>query len=267
MDVAQLQAAPTQLKPDSAYILVRVSTAKPGIFAIQPVLFAFQRIKSLIAYREAKSQAFKKDLPKLIEKANKSKGGAVPTLDNYAFDYKGTPNIFAVKSGKFLVDGKMRTVLLEVPAGAYILYGTALDDRGFATCNCLGTVKFTAKTNVITDTGSIYSDKAYKEYPIPNLGANLGNSMFQYGFIFGQALVFSASNMPAPDMLKAFAIELEAFKVITPFNEPGASFINRLAPIPGVPEYQSGKAVDVKLGEIEQSAFFFTGRVHIRYSY
>lgn len=244
--VTPLLAAPMALRSDAAYLLLRTSRAKSGLFPIQHVLLRIPSAQELDDYRAARKIAYDKALPELTKKA---KDGKVPGIDEFEFDYAGKANSFVVDSGKFLEDGEMRTILLEVPPGDYILYGITLGGRGLVTCNCLGTVRFGARTGVVTDIGSLFADKVHKPSPIPHLEDNLGPSMFQYGFIFGQALVPPDSTTPVPAALHSLAIEPARFEVVGEYYEPGAGGINRLAPIPGLLGYDHGRAVDLRTGK------------------
>ena len=215
--VVALQAPPSALRPDAAYLLLRTSTAKSGLFPIQHVLL---RIPSETDVKEQQTTG------------------------------KGRANTFVVESGKFLEDGEMRTVLLEVPPGTYVLYGTTVGSRGLVTCNCLGTVKFAARAGVITDMGSLYADKVHKESPIPHLEDRLGPKMFQYGWILGEGLVPSDASTKVPASLAAFTVEPARFEATPPFYQPAASTINRLAPVPGILGYKHGRPVDLRTGEL-----------------
>lgn len=244
--VVPVLAAPAALSPDSAYLLLRVSRAKSGMFPIQQVLLRIPAADELDAWRTAKKAAYAAALPKLTKDA---KGGPVPTIDEFAFDYEGKANSFVVDNGKFLEDGEMRTVLLQVPAGTYVLYGITLGGKGLVTCNCLGTVSFAARAGAITNVGALYADKVHKESPLAPLEDNLGESMFQYGFIFGAALVPADAATPVPASLSALTVEPAKFEVVGQFYEPGAGGINRLAPIPGVLGYERGRPVDLRTGK------------------
>jgi len=244
--VTPLLAAPTALRADAAYLLLRTSRAKSGLFPIQHVMLRIPAARELDEYRAARKLAYDKALPELTRKA---KDGKVPGIDEFEFDYAGKANSFVVDTGKFLEDGEMRTILLEVPPGDYILYGITVGGRGLVTCNCLGTVRFGARAGVITDIGSLYADKVHKPSPIPHLEDNLGPSMFEYGFVLGQALVPSDATAPAPAALHGLAVEPARFEVVGEYYEPGASGINRLAPIPGLLGYDHGRAVDLRTGK------------------
>lgn len=244
--VVPLVAAPATLRADAAYILLRASTAKSGLFPIQHVMLRIPSAQELEDYRAARRAAYDAALPEL---ARKAKDGKVPTIDEFGFDYKGKANSFVVASGKFLEDGTMRTILLEVPPGSYILYGITVGGRGLVTCNCLGTVRFDARAGVITDIGSLYADKVHKPSPIPHLEDNLGPSMFTYGFVLGAALVPPDAATPVPASLGALPREPARFEVVGEYYEPGAGGINRLAPIPGLLGYEHGRAVDLRPGK------------------
>lgn len=246
--VVQLRTAPTGLRPDAAYLLMTVSKAKSGMLAIQPVMLRIPTAEESSAYLAAKKAAYAAALPGLVKKA---KGNPVPNIDEFEFNFSGKANSFVVKNGEFLEDGEMRTVLLEAPPGTYILYGITLQ-QDLITCNCLGTVMFAARPGVITHVGAIYTDKVHKASPLPHLEDNLGASMFQYGFVLGEALVPADATTVVPASLKSLPLELAQFDVVGEYYEPGAVSINRLAPIPGLLSYEHGRAVDARTGKLAE---------------
>jgi hypothetical protein len=239
----QLEAAPVTLSADAAYILVKASVAKSGLFAIQHVLLREPSAQEIADYRAAKKAAYDTELPKLTKKA---KGGPVPTIDQFQFDYTGKPNSFVIKVGKFLEDGEMRTILLQVPPGRYILYGVTVGDRMVASCNCLGTVSFEAQAGVITHLGSLYADKVHKKSPLPHLEDDLGEQMFEYSFVLGGALVPADEQTAMPASLSNLPMKTANLEIVEQFYEPGATNINRLAPIPGILGYERGRPVDLR---------------------
>lgn len=239
----QLQQAPASLAPGSAYILVKTNTAKSGLFPIQHVLLRVPTEGELAAYLDARQQAFDAARAKMNEK---QKASGPQTVEQFGFDYKGEPNSFVIVSKKFLEDGEMRTILLEVKPGRYLIYGATLGDGGLVSCNCLGTIGFVAKGDVITNIGSLFADKVHKDSPVPNLEDNLGEQMFQYGFVIGQALVPPNGTDTPPVALKGLPIEIAQFEIMEQFYELGAGSINRLAPIPGLLGYKDGKPVDLR---------------------
>jgi hypothetical protein len=238
--------APVTLDPTKAYLLFRSSTAKSGMINIEHVFLRVPADAEVAAYRSAKEAAYVKDLPNLTKRA---KDGNVPTIDKYAFVYDGPVNAFAVDGGDFLEDGALRTFLIEVPAGTYILYGTSVGGRIITVCNCLGTVKFAARPGVITEMGSLFADKVHKESPIPHLEDNLGASMSAHSFIIGQALVPPTETPTRPPALSAFPMETADYHAVGLFPEPGAEWINRLAPVPGILGYERGRVIDLRTGK------------------
>ncbi len=245
-NITPFQQAPAALAPDRAYLLLKTSTAKSGLFPIQHVLLRLPSEQELADFQQAKKQAYEAALPKLQKSA---KDGRVLTIEEFEFNYKGPSNAFAVPSKKFLEDGEMRTILLAVPAGTYILYGVTVGDNLVQTCNCLGTVKFTAEAGIITDMGGLYADKVHKASPVPHLEDKLGEQMFQYTFVLGQALVPPMEGR-APASLTGLPMKTAQYEVVGQYYEPGATFVNRLAPVQGVLDYKRGRPVDVRTGKI-----------------
>lgn len=241
--------APAALDPAKAYLLYRSSSAKSGLFPITQILVRVPSEAEMAAFRTARQEAYDKALPKLREKA---KGGPVPGIEQHSFDYKGPTNAFGLPSKDFLEDGELRTYLLEVPPGTYVLYGVSLSGGSVVTCNCLGTVKFAARGGVVTFLGALYADKVHKPSPVPHLEDNLGEQMFQYGFVFGAGLVPADAQTLVPAPVKALPIELADFRAVGPFRQPGAQGINRLPPVPGVLGYDHGRPVDLKTGQPAQ---------------
>jgi hypothetical protein len=236
--VVHLTSAPASLTPDKAYLLFTSSQAKSGMMKITHVFMRVPTEAELAAYRVAKQRAYEEELPRLTRRA---KGGPVPTIDEFQFAWDGPDNVFAVDMGDSL--GESDTYLLEVPPGTYVLYGIAVGTAGLATCNCLGTVKFDAAAGTLTQMGGLFADKVHRESPVPHLEDNLGPQMFQYGFIMGQALVPAEEGAPLPAGLAAFPHVRADYRPVGMFRERGAASINRLAPIPGILEYDRGRVV------------------------
>jgi hypothetical protein len=245
----QLKIAPTQLKTNKAYLLMRSSKAKSGLINLEHIFLRVPEVAENEAYYSAKKAAFEKELPRLMKQTEKDpKQYPMPTIEKFSFVYDGAQNIFSIDAGDFLEDGDERTFLVEVDPGTYILYGSG--QRVLVTCNCLGTVKFGARAGVITNLGSLYLDKVHKPSDVPHLEDNLGKSMFAYQFILGQAVVPAALQSQVPQSLKPLPIALAEYEAVGPFIEPGAGGINRLAPIPGILGYDRGKVINLKTGQV-----------------
>lgn len=244
-----LLTAPAALSADSAYLLLRTNRAKSGLFPIQHVLVRIPTARELDDYRTAKQAAFAAALPELTRRA---KGGRAPGIDEFEFNYGGAVNSFVVDSGKAIEDGEMRAILLEVPPGTYILYGSTIGGRGLQTCNCLGTVSFAARAGVITHVGSLYADKVHEPSPVPHLEDDLGPHMAEYAFVLGQALVPPDAATLVPAALRDLPVEPARIEIVGEYHEPGATWINRLAPIPGILGYEHGRPVDLRTGKPAQ---------------
>lgn len=243
--VVQLRTPPAALDPGKAYLLFRSSTAKNGLARFVHVFLRVPTDAEVAAYEAARQAAYDKALPALTKQAN---GEPIPTIDLFPFAYEGATNLFPVRAGLFLEDSDMRTFLVEVPPGTYVLYGNASEGDYLQTCNCLGTVKFDAAPGRITQLGSLYLDKVLGDSPLPYLEDNRGPSMSKYIWPLGQAFVPANADTPAPATLSAFQIEPAEFHAVGVFHEPGVS-INRLAPIPGILGYDRGKVIDLRTGQ------------------
>lgn len=244
--VVPLLAAPAALRADAAYLLLRTNRAKNGLFPIQHVLLRIPDAQEMSDYRAAKQAAYAAALPGLTRRA---KGGRVPEIDEFEFNYRGPANSFVVDSSKSLEEGELRTVLLEVPPGTYVLYGSTVGGKGLMVCNCLGTVSFAARAGVISDVGTVYADKVQGPSPVPHLEDNLGPHMSEYSWILGQALVPPGAATPLPTALRGLPVEPARIEIVGEYHEPGASWINRLAPIPGILGYQHGRPFDLRTGQ------------------
>lgn len=241
-----LRAAPPALAPDRAYLLLRSGKAKSGLYAIEHVLVRAPSASDLDAYRADRESAYNRQLPRLQKQA---KGGPVSSIDEFAFEYKDAANAFATKRSDNIDVGDLVTLLIEVPPGIYILYGTGVSSRLLITCNCLGTVQFEAKPGIITDMGALYADKVHGESSEPHLEDNLGKSMFSYSLILGQALVPATTTTPVIPSLQSLPRVAADYQAVGLFREPGAASINRLAPVPGVLRYDRGTVVDERTGQ------------------
>ncbi|MBL0915042.1 MAG: hypothetical protein IBJ13_05880 [Sphingopyxis sp.] len=244
--VAMHRIAPASMSPDKAYLFFRSSTAKSGMINTEHVLLRVPTDAEVAAYRAARQTAYDAALPKLTQK---SKDGRVPSIEEFVFPYDGPANAFAIDAGEFIEDGEMRSYLVEAVPGTYVLYGVSVGGRDVTACNCLGTVKFEARAGAITNMGALYADKVHKESPVPHVEDNLGPSMFNYGFILGQALVPPETAAPAPPALAGLPMRNAEYHAVGLFREIGSPFINRLAPVPGILGYDRGKVIDLRTGQ------------------
>lgn len=235
------ETAPASLNPNKAYFLFTSSRAKSGVLTITHAMLRVPSEAELEDYRRARLAAYEKALPKLTKQA---KGASVMSLEEFDFRHDGPENLFAFDLGKTLgkpADGIDGTYLVEVPPGEYVFYGIGVGTRLLSVCNCLGTVRFEAKAGEITHLGGLYADKSHKQSPVPHIEDGLGEDMFRYGFVLSQAVVPANKGSAVPPTLAAFPLTLAKYYAVGPFRDPAALGINRLAPIPGVLEYEGGR--------------------------
>ena len=244
-DAEQMREAPAALKPSRAYILLRSSRAKSGLFPITHALVRIPTDAEINSYRSAREAAFQQALPALRKKSK----GVEPSIADFVFAHDGPNNAFGVKNGQFLEDGPERTFLIEVSPGDYVVYGPSFNGSAVTTCNCLGTVKFSAKPGVITNMGTLYADKAHGPSQIPQIESNVGRSLGHAAFFFGQAVKPADRTTPVPASLANLPVVAADYSAVGSFTDPGTLTINRLAPIPGILGYENGKPVDLKTGK------------------
>ena len=236
--VVHHESAPSSLNADKAYIHFDSSRAKSGMMKITHVFMRIPEQTEIDEFLAAKRAAYEKELPKLRRKA---KGGEVPSFEQFPFEWDKAENVFAVDMGASI--DKTDSFLIEVPEGTYVLYGIAVGSRALTTCNCLGTVKFDARAGVVTQLGSLFADKSHKASDVPHIEDGLGEKMFQYGFVLSQALVPATEASSIPQSMAHLPARIASFEPVPMFREPRAQAVNRLAPIPGVLEYDRGQVI------------------------
>ncbi|GAA0329449.1 hypothetical protein GCM10009087_44570 [Sphingomonas oligophenolica] len=253
--VIAIRSAPIVLRPDQAYILLRIDQTQSSLAAVQPVFLRAPTDAEAARYLAAKQAAFTRDLPELIAE-NKKQGNAPPIIDQYAFNYEGPKNVFVVTKGTSLEGkGDFRTYLLELSPGDYIFYGSSAATLSSSasvldTCNCLGTVGFHAEAGVITDLGTFLFDGVSRKSAIPELAAETGLGESYGNDVIGAAIRPATKDAIVPSAVTSLARKPAAYYAVGTFVEPGTDNINRLAPIPGILHYSNGRVVDDATGSI-----------------
>jgi hypothetical protein len=234
---------PLQIRPDRAYLLLRLDTTPYGFEAD---LLRVPSATEIDDYERAKSAAY--------AKAGKKAG----PIESFTFDYEGAPNLYALTPNKALEKtGSIATVLAEVPAGEYVVYGQgfagsfALKGGYLGQCFCLGTVSFSAPAGVVTDMGTMMMDKARETSRFPELAGEtgLGPTAQMDIMLFAGALRPRHDGDAVPAGLAATAVRPAQFHAVGRFVELNTGLINRLAPIPGVLAYAEGRVIDVASGK------------------
>ncbi len=226
------------LRADRAYLMMRLE--KPAYAGWQNAIFL--KVPSpaeLAGYEAAKRAAF--------AKAGRKAGA----YEQFQFDYRGAPNLFAaIPKRAFATLGTQAVVLAEVPPGDYVFYG-----YGFAkfvsACWCFGTVGFSAAPGKITDVGTIFIDRADKPSPFPELATetNLGPTAAMDFVLWSGALRPPRAGDAVPAALAGAPRTGATFHAVGPWVDPNVMYANRLAPIPGVLRYDEGRVINVPTGK------------------
>lgn len=255
--VVPIRSGPLTLRPDRAYILLRVDQTQSNLVPVQPVFLRTPTDAEAARYLAAKQAAFTRDLQKLVEENKREgSGDAQPTIDHYAFDYDGPKNVFAVTRGMSLEGkGSFHIYLLEVTPGDYIFYGSSAatlsrSESVLDTCNCLGTVGFHADGGIITDLGTFLFDAVDQKSTIPELAAETGLGKSFGNEVIGAAVRPAAKDVAIPSLITNLPKKSAAYYAIGTIVEPGTDNINRLAPVAGVMHYANGRVVDEATGAI-----------------
>lgn len=230
---------PIALRPDRAYVLLRLDTDLSKFTAI---IMRVPGDDEMAAYAAARQEAYAERVARRGDKAG--------PIESFVFAYEGRPNLFALNPGRSLVTiDKHATVLAELTPGDYVFYGEGYGSFLYE-CFCLGTVGFTLRPGEVADMGTMLVAKAWEPSPHPELAGevDLGRSaMMDYG-LFAVALRPARPADWMPPGLDAARVTPARFRAVGPFVETNTVLINRLAPMPGVLAYDQGKVIDVATG-------------------
>jgi hypothetical protein len=231
-----LAGEPVQLAATRAYVLVRLDT---DFFKFSAHILRIPSTEEMEAYEAAKRAAF--------DKAGEKAG----PYESFVFDYGGRPNFLSLNPKKpAAMAGKIALVLAEIPPGDYVLYGEGLNNYLYQ-CFCFGTVGFTARAGTVTDLGTMFFAKAWAPSPIPELAGevDLGRTaVMDYG-LFATALRPRRPDDALPAGLDPASVSPATFHAVGPFVDTNTLLMNRLAAIPGVLAYDSGRVIDVAEGK------------------
>lgn len=252
--VIAIHAGAIAVRPDRAYILLRVDQTQSKLAPTQPVFLRTPTEAEAANYLAAK-QATCPGAPPAGDKSQKeAANNASPPIQQCEFEYKGPKNVFAVTKGmSFEGKGDFHLYLLEIIPGDYVFYGSSaatLSGSVLDTCNCLGTVGFHAAPGVITDLGTFLFDTVEQKSTIPELAAETGWGKSFGNEVIGAAIRPADKNIAVPALVATFPRNPAVYHAVGSYVEPGTENINRLAPIPGVLHYANGRVVDEASGSI-----------------
>ncbi len=163
-------------------------------------------------------------------------------------------NVQSVDASGSLVElSSERLYLVEVPPGDYVLYGAtyAGGTPHLYVCMCLGTVGFAAAVGEITDMGYFLADRVHETSVIPELAPESGFGPSSYGMtiLLGATVRPARTDTHFPAGIDPGLINPANYSAIGRFFEPRALAINRLAPVPGILDYELGRVIDVSSGQ------------------
>jgi hypothetical protein len=157
------------------------------------------------------------------------------------------PNVFhTVLQEPYAVDGDVRTYLIAVPAGSYVIAGNSFGAMG--TCMCMGTVGFEATPGVITDLGYVLAARDDKPTTIPELAHYVrGKDIGVSPRIFVMTVKPFAEGMAVPAPLSGLVRVPAVYRAAGKFPNYFGGPIARIAPVPGVLDYDAdGNVIDLK---------------------
>jgi len=262
---------PVSFKVDKAYLLYRTVRPK-GVPSIEPVLLRIPSKAEREAYLTAKKAAFAKEEPKLIQKREKlitkqknaAKKGKkfkdpippIPSLENFDFDYEGGSNVENIDDSKALIKERpQNTHLVEVKPGDYVIYagswGTGMLKPFLHTCFSLGTVGFSAKAGKITDLGYWYGDGAKFKSKLPELAdeTGLGPSSDTPFVLISATVRPPRGGDSLPPEVEGQTIVPVSYSAVGKFFHAACGGVNRMAPVPGILDYDGGKVIDGQSGK------------------
>lgn len=243
---------PLTLRPDKAYILVRLDT---DLFKFGAQVMRVPSPEEIAAYTAEKRKAYDEALAKAqVKVAKNPKDKAVERLGSYGdfqFAYSGRPNLFEISPNRSLgTINKVATALIEVDPGDYVLYGMGMAGYLYE-CFCFGTVGFAAAPGQVTDLGTMIFAKAWEPSTFPELAGevDLGRSAaMDYG-LFAAGLRPARGGEALPVGLASGVVRPAALHAVGPFVETNVLLANRLAAVPGVLGYDGAKVIDVASGK------------------
>ncbi len=235
-DVVQIRdGLDIQIASNRAYVQFRYES---NTSTMTVMLLRVPTDEEMAAYEAARKQAHSKA------------GKKARDLASFVFNYPEAANLYELNPKKsFRKDGKAFTVIAELPAGDYVVYG--LGWNGYLQqCFCFGTAGFTAEPGKITDVGKFLVAKAWEPSGFPELkGEDNQGAIAQMDYGLFAAGIKPSSPEELPEHPKSQSVVQAKFRAIGAYRELNTLLMNRLAPIPGVLEYTNGNVVDPSTGK------------------
>jgi len=144
-------------------------------------------------------------------------------------------------------------LFISVKPGLYVLGGVAVTGRasnspGIVIASlCMGTVKFDAKPGVVTDLGAILVAPDDQPTAIPELSKVVSGKDMGYGLGNQVAIRPATPAMDTPDTLRALPFVPADYQALGALPNYLGAHISRVAPIPGVFDYDAdGQVIDLR---------------------
>ena len=254
-EVRQLKAKDEpDLSQGKAYIVYQTLENKYDIFFLRSLTE-----DELVQFSENRKVALAEERAELREKRAKKAardGLSAPEisdeelLPDAAFSYVDPDirNLVRLDSGRvFLKNGKERTYVVEVPPGEYTVFGAGIDGFTGGTCMCMGSVKFDAKAQEITNLGAILVAGEDGKSALPELA---GLEAPEY--IRRKTMTYIMSVRPPdpegsmPSRFQDLPVVPAAYRASDKIPNFLGMIVNRMPAIEGVLRYDRDKVIDVK---------------------
>jgi hypothetical protein len=223
------------IQPDKAYLMARTFEVKgkklSGTLRIMPVL-----VRMLNEDELQQAEKARQDDPKNWKEKVETNITEMLAAEPYALANGEVTLVTAVKPGTY--------VLAAIAATNWIMKDTG----ALNTSLCMGTVKFEAKAGTITDLGEILV--AFDDTPttIPELvNVVTGKSTSPAPYAFDVAVRPAGANTAIPASLDSLPRVSADYRAMPAFPNFAGAILNRLAPLPGVLDYdKDGEVMDLK---------------------
>lgn len=235
--------APITIQPDKAYILVRtvsvIGPALSGALKPAPILIRIvsdDELKEAGALAEKEPRSWQNDIePNVVE----------PLADQP----------YAEKDGE-------EVLLIAVKPGTYVFGGMAVTNWAMKSTGrmiaslCMGTVKFEAKAGMVTDLGTILIAEEDAPTSIPELSNVVSKKPRGFGPGRYAVAIRPAVAADEPlDTLRVLPLVSADYGVVNAFPNYIGANISRLAPMPGVLNYdRDGNVIDLKAAAAKGTA-------------
>ena len=234
-------------------LLARVLLALAPLALVMPVPAFAEGEKLLTELPAGKPLTLRPDRAYILYRTPTMKGvlesDTVFMLDIGRTAYPGDNLARVRNSNPYATSATESFYLVEAIPGHYVIAGQSHKAfRNTETCMCMGTVGFEARAGVITDLGYILTDRIDTVSPVPEFHDLSGRGAQINGF--GAMLVSTVRPptpaMPVPAALSSLPREPADLRAVDKFPNRFAIMVNRMAPIPGILDYDEDRVIDLK---------------------